>query len=104
MGVKNIKKRHKSIKYNLGQLLRWKSTNPEFFKYNDQSKTSFPKFCSEKSAENNFVDFLKNEEFNVRQFYNFSTNKYDVRETWPEYIKNFTSMDTDREIEAWKKH
>merc|ERR1712227_293116 len=87
----------------IGQLVRWKSTNPEFFEFKDESKTNFPKFCSEKSAEDNFVDFLKNEEFNVRQFYNFSTNKFDLRETWPEYIKNFTSMNTDKEIEAWKK-
>ena len=83
--------------------MRWKIEYPDFFEFHNESMTNIPKLCEYESAKEKFLNFLKYEEFQVREFFNFSANSFDLRKNQPEYIKKFVSPDTQKEIQAWER-
>ena len=84
----------------MDQVLRWKEQYPQWrnteaYYQKLTAGNDVPAVCTKPASK--FYEWLNKTETNARSFFNWQTNKYDFRETWPQYILDFREPFTKEE-------
>jgi hypothetical protein len=76
----------------ISQILRWKTQFPEAF----SDRESRLSLCTYYSGQ--FYKILRRKMANTMNFFNFSTNNFDLKQKWPEYISSFVKFYNSQNI------